>query len=145
MMKSVDKSKSSPTRFGGFVATKVFCLGSGWVHLKSVLPQNGLTVSPPPKVFLTLNLCTQFSTPTSCFASQKSFSVKDQQTLHFPFLTLKILIHDTTFHFFKDPRFDGILRGLGLDKRGTRGEGTPAVGAVFDISNKGRLGKTEVL
>ena len=29
------------TRFGGFVATKVFYRCSTWVHLKSILPQNG--------------------------------------------------------------------------------------------------------
>ncbi|XP_072564977.1 creatine kinase S-type, mitochondrial-like [Paramormyrops kingsleyae] len=44
----------------------------------------------------------------------------------------------------KDPRFRKILESLRLQKRGTGGVDTAAVGDVFDISNNDRLGKSEV-
>ncbi|XP_072880899.1 creatine kinase U-type, mitochondrial-like isoform X2 [Hemitrygon akajei] len=44
----------------------------------------------------------------------------------------------------KDPRFSKILENLRLQKRGTGGVDTAAVGSVFDISNLDRLGKSEV-
>lgn len=44
----------------------------------------------------------------------------------------------------KDPRFAKILENLRLQKRGTGGVDTAAVGGVFDISNLDRLGKSEV-
>ncbi|XP_078388460.1 creatine kinase U-type, mitochondrial-like isoform X3 [Cetorhinus maximus] len=44
----------------------------------------------------------------------------------------------------KDPRFSKILDNLRLQKRGTGGVDTAAVGSVFDISNLDRLGKSEV-
>ncbi|XP_053085114.1 creatine kinase S-type, mitochondrial isoform X2 [Pangasianodon hypophthalmus] len=44
----------------------------------------------------------------------------------------------------KDPRFSKILDNLRLQKRGTGGVDTAAVGDVFDISNLDRLGKSEV-
>lgn len=44
----------------------------------------------------------------------------------------------------KDPRFRKILENLRLQKRGTGGVDTAAVGDVFDISNNDRLGKSEV-
>ncbi|XP_051898700.1 creatine kinase U-type, mitochondrial-like [Pristis pectinata] len=44
----------------------------------------------------------------------------------------------------KDPRFSEILENLRLEKRGTRGENTPDVGGVCDISNLDRMGKSEV-
>ncbi|XP_026862082.2 creatine kinase S-type, mitochondrial [Electrophorus electricus] len=44
----------------------------------------------------------------------------------------------------KDPRFSKILDNLRLQKRGTGGVDTAAVGDVFDISNLDRLGMSEV-
>ncbi|XP_064633139.1 creatine kinase U-type, mitochondrial-like [Lineus longissimus] len=44
----------------------------------------------------------------------------------------------------QDKRFDSILEGLNLQKRGTGGVDTAAVGDTFDISNNDRLGKSEV-
>lgn len=44
----------------------------------------------------------------------------------------------------KDPRFSSILNNLRLQKRGTGGVDTAAVGGVFDISNLDRLGQSEV-
>uniref|UniRef100_A0AAY4EAH0 Creatine kinase S-type, mitochondrial n=1 Tax=Denticeps clupeoides TaxID=299321 RepID=A0AAY4EAH0_9TELE len=44
----------------------------------------------------------------------------------------------------KDPRFSKILENLRLQKRGTGGVDTAAVGDTFDISNNDRLGKSEV-
>ncbi|XP_050976975.1 creatine kinase, mitochondrial 2a (sarcomeric) isoform X1 [Labeo rohita] len=44
----------------------------------------------------------------------------------------------------KDPRFNKILDNLRLQKRGTGGVDTAAVGDIFDISNLDRLGKSEV-
>uniref|UniRef100_A0A3B4WMF8 Creatine kinase U-type, mitochondrial n=1 Tax=Seriola lalandi dorsalis TaxID=1841481 RepID=A0A3B4WMF8_SERLL len=44
----------------------------------------------------------------------------------------------------KDPRFSKILDNLRLQKRGTGGVDTAAVGGVFDISNLDRLGHSEV-
>ena len=60
------------------------------------------------------------------------------------------------FHFFytgvhvklpnlsKDKRFDNILESYRLQKRGTGGVDTAAVGGTFDISNLDRLGHSEV-
>lgn len=45
---------------------------------------------------------------------------------------------------FQDPRFSKILDNLRLQKRGTGGVDTAAVGGVFDISNLDRLGQSEV-
>ncbi|CAK8693918.1 unnamed protein product [Clavelina lepadiformis] len=44
----------------------------------------------------------------------------------------------------KDSRFNDILEKLRLQKRGTGGVDTAAVGGTFDISNLDRLGKSEV-
>lgn len=44
----------------------------------------------------------------------------------------------------QDPRFNKILENLRLQKRGTGGVDTAAVGDVFDISNNDRLGRSEV-
>lgn len=44
----------------------------------------------------------------------------------------------------QDPRFSKILDNLRLQKRGTGGVDTAAVGGVFDISNLDRLGQSEV-
>ncbi|XP_030045500.1 creatine kinase U-type, mitochondrial isoform X2 [Microcaecilia unicolor] len=44
----------------------------------------------------------------------------------------------------KDARFPKILENLRLQKRGTGGVDTAAVGSIFDISNLDRLGKSEV-
>lgn len=45
---------------------------------------------------------------------------------------------------WQDTRFSKILDNLRLQKRGTGGVDTAAVGDVFDISNNDRLGKSEV-
>ena len=44
----------------------------------------------------------------------------------------------------KDKRFPGILKALRLQKRGTGGVDTEAVGGTFDISNMDRIGFSEV-
>lgn len=44
----------------------------------------------------------------------------------------------------QDSRFPMILEKLRLQKRGTGGVDTAAVGGTFDISNLDRLGKSEV-
>ena len=44
----------------------------------------------------------------------------------------------------KDKRFDNILESYRLQKRGTGGVDTAAVGGTFDISNLDRLGHSEV-
>lgn len=44
----------------------------------------------------------------------------------------------------QDPRFSKILDNLRLQKRGTGGVDTAAVGGTFDISNLDRLGHSEV-
>lgn len=61
------------------------------------------------------------------------------------------LLHTTTnsqIHLntnpYQDPRFSKILANLRLQKRGTGGVDTAAVGGTFDISNLDRLGQSEV-
>nr|XP_039258337.1 creatine kinase, testis isozyme-like [Styela clava] len=44
----------------------------------------------------------------------------------------------------QDPRFEKILVAMRLQKRGTGGVDTEAVGGIFDISNADRIGKSEV-
>ena len=44
----------------------------------------------------------------------------------------------------QDKRFDNILESYRLQKRGTGGVDTAAVGGTFDISNLDRLGHCEV-
>lgn len=44
----------------------------------------------------------------------------------------------------KDKRFDNILEAHRLQKRGTGGVDTAAVGGTFDLSNLDRLGHSEV-
>lgn len=44
----------------------------------------------------------------------------------------------------QDPRFPKILSNLRLQKRGTGGVDTAAVGGILDISNLDRLGQSEV-
>lgn len=46
--------------------------------------------------------------------------------------------------FLQDARFPKILDNLRLQKRGTGGVDTAAVGNTFDISNLDRLGQSEV-
>ena len=48
------------------------------------------------------------------------------------------------FYLSQDPRFSKILDNLRLQKRGTGGVDTAAVGSTFDISNLDRLGQSEV-
>ena len=42
------------------------------------------------------------------------------------------------------PDFQDVLTGLRLQSRGTYGESTESVGDMYDISNKRRLGLTEI-
>ncbi|KAE8584911.1 hypothetical protein XENTR_v10021157 [Xenopus tropicalis] len=53
-------------------------------------------------------------------------------------------VHAKLPNLSKHPKFDEILGRLRLQKRGTGGVDTAAVGGVFDISNADRLGFSEV-
>ncbi|XP_064638378.1 creatine kinase M-type-like [Lineus longissimus] len=57
---------------------------------------------------------------------------------------LRAGVHVKIPHLSQDKRFDSILDALNLQKRGTGGVDTAAVGDTFDISNNDRLGKSEV-
>ncbi|KAJ8340277.1 hypothetical protein SKAU_G00349100 [Synaphobranchus kaupii] len=57
---------------------------------------------------------------------------------------LRAGVHVKLPRLSKDPRFSKILDNLRLQKRGTGGVDTAAVGSTFDISNLDRLGKSEV-
>lgn len=57
---------------------------------------------------------------------------------------LRAGVHVRLPNLSKDPRFGKILDNLRLQKRGTGGVDTAAVGDTFDISNNDRLGKSEV-
>ncbi len=58
---------------------------------------------------------------------------------------LILMLFNIYVHFFlQDPRFSKILDNLRLQKRGTGGVDTAAVGNTFDISNLDRLGQSEV-
>ncbi|XP_035272736.1 creatine kinase U-type, mitochondrial-like [Anguilla anguilla] len=57
---------------------------------------------------------------------------------------LRAGVHVKLPRLSKDPRFAKILDNLRLQKRGTGGVDTAAVGSTFDISNFDRLGKSEV-
>ncbi|KAJ8247494.1 hypothetical protein GJAV_G00247050 [Gymnothorax javanicus] len=57
---------------------------------------------------------------------------------------LRAGVHVKLPRLSKDPRFGKILDNLRLQKRGTGGVDTAAVGSTFDISNLDRLGKSEV-
>ncbi|KAK6476909.1 creatine kinase U-type [Huso huso] len=57
---------------------------------------------------------------------------------------LRAGVHISLPRLSKDPRFPKILDNLRLQKRGTGGVDTAAVGSTFDISNLDRLGKSEV-
>ncbi|XP_028852804.1 creatine kinase S-type, mitochondrial isoform X1 [Denticeps clupeoides] len=57
---------------------------------------------------------------------------------------LRAGVHVRLPNLSKDPRFSKILDNLRLQKRGTGGVDTAAVGDTFDISNLDRLGKSEV-
>ncbi|KAJ8380670.1 hypothetical protein SKAU_G00014480 [Synaphobranchus kaupii] len=57
---------------------------------------------------------------------------------------LRAGVHVRLPHLSKDPRFSKILGNLRLQKRGTGGVDTAAVGDTFDISNNDRLGTSEV-
>ena len=45
----------------------------------------------------------------------------------------------------QDPRFEEIVKDLQLQPRGTGGEHTAAIDDVYDVSNRARLKKSEVL
>ena len=49
-------------------------------------------------------------------------------------------VHVKLAHLSKHPKFEEILTRLRLQKRGTGGVDTAAVGSVFDVSNADRLG-----
>ncbi|CAM9499184.1 creatine kinase M-type-like [Lampetra fluviatilis] len=53
-------------------------------------------------------------------------------------------VHCKLPHMAKHPKFEDILNRLRLQKRGTGGVDTAAVGGVYDISNADRLGSSEV-
>ncbi|KAM4825162.1 LOW QUALITY PROTEIN: creatine kinase M-type [Thomomys bottae] len=53
-------------------------------------------------------------------------------------------VHVKLAHLSKHAKFEEILTRLRLQKRGTGGVDTAAVGSVFDISNADRLGSSEV-
>ena len=53
-------------------------------------------------------------------------------------------VHVKLPNLAKDKRFDNILESYRLQKRGTGGVDTAAVGGTFDISNLDRLGHSEV-
>ncbi|XP_037675558.1 creatine kinase M-type isoform X2 [Choloepus didactylus] len=53
-------------------------------------------------------------------------------------------VHVKLAHLSKHPKFEEILTRLRLQKRGTGGVDTAAVGSVFDVSNADRLGSSEV-
>ncbi|XP_057305812.1 creatine kinase M-type-like [Hydractinia symbiolongicarpus] len=57
---------------------------------------------------------------------------------------LRAGVHVKLPHLAKDSRFDKILESFRLQKRGTGGVDTAAVGGTFDISNLDRLGYSEV-
>uniref|UniRef100_A0A4W5PPN4 Creatine kinase U-type, mitochondrial n=2 Tax=Hucho hucho TaxID=62062 RepID=A0A4W5PPN4_9TELE len=57
---------------------------------------------------------------------------------------LRAGVHVNLPKLSKDPRFTKILDNLRLQKRGTGGVDTAAVGSTFDISNLDRLGQSEV-
>uniref|UniRef100_A0A6Q2YFK9 Creatine kinase U-type, mitochondrial n=1 Tax=Esox lucius TaxID=8010 RepID=A0A6Q2YFK9_ESOLU len=57
---------------------------------------------------------------------------------------LRAGVHVKLPRLSKDPRFAKILDNLRLQKRGTGGVDTAAVGSTFDISNLDRLGQSEV-
>ncbi|CAB3977814.1 creatine kinase B-type-like, partial [Paramuricea clavata] len=57
---------------------------------------------------------------------------------------LRAGVHVKLPNLSKDKRFDQLLENLKLQKRGTGGVDTAAVGSTFDISNADRLGFSEV-
>jgi creatine kinase len=56
---------------------------------------------------------------------------------------LRASVHLQLHKLTKDPRFEDIILGLSLQKRGTAGEHTEAVDDVWDISNRARLKNSE--
>ncbi|MBH0219555.1 hypothetical protein GH793_15290, partial [Listeria monocytogenes] len=57
---------------------------------------------------------------------------------------LRAGVHVKLPHLSKHKKFEEVLKRLRLQKRGTGGVDTAAVGGVFDISNADRLGFSEV-
>uniref|UniRef100_A0A8C6TXA0 creatine kinase n=1 Tax=Neogobius melanostomus TaxID=47308 RepID=A0A8C6TXA0_9GOBI len=57
---------------------------------------------------------------------------------------LRAGVHVKLPNMSKNPQFEDVLKRLRLQKRGTGGVDTAAVGGVFDISNADRLGFSEV-
>ncbi|XP_072313184.1 creatine kinase B-type isoform X1 [Eucyclogobius newberryi] len=57
---------------------------------------------------------------------------------------LRAGVHVKLPNMSKQPKFEEVLKRLRLQKRGTGGVDTAAVGGVFDISNADRLGFSEV-
>jgi creatine kinase len=56
---------------------------------------------------------------------------------------LRCSVHIQLHKLSKHPKFEDIILGLQLQKRGTGGEHTEAVDDVYDISNRARLKKSE--
>lgn len=67
-----------------------------------------------------------------------NINVKESCVAFPPYATNEFLSH------FQDARFDKILTAMNLQKRGTGGVDTAAVGGTYDISNADRLGTSEV-
>ncbi|MCV4432851.1 hypothetical protein OFO98_26935, partial [Escherichia coli] len=57
---------------------------------------------------------------------------------------LRAGVHNKLPHLGKHDKFSEVLKRLRLQKRGTGGVDTAAVGGVFDVSNADRLGFSEV-
>jgi len=56
---------------------------------------------------------------------------------------MRASVHIQLHKLSKDARFEDIILGLHLQKRGTGGEHTDAVDDIYDISNRARLKKSE--
>lgn len=56
---------------------------------------------------------------------------------------LRCSVHVQLKNLSKHPKFDDIVKGLQMQKRGTAGEHTAAVDDTYDLSNAARLKKTE--
>ncbi|CAH1242911.1 CKB [Branchiostoma lanceolatum] len=57
---------------------------------------------------------------------------------------MRASVHVSDLRSFKDVQLKNTCRQLGLDVRGRHGETSEAEGGVYDVSNRQRLGRTEV-
>ena len=58
---------------------------------------------------------------------------------------LRASVHMQLHKLCKHPKFEPMMPAMGLQARGTGGEHTAAIDDVYDISNRARLKKTEVI